>query len=136
MQIPSRPSQLLAKAQVVYNRDWYTKVSFKALFYDTRLRAALTRMSHAKVAPKGLKPQECERNVGRSRPLNPYIPEKDVIQEALESSANTLKLTLSYKVELCIPVWSKGTPELFLVHVQQAWMPSVRKASSRLMRRL
>ena len=31
-----------------------------------------------------------------------------------------LKLTLSHKVELHVPVWSKGTPEQFLVHVQQA----------------
>ena len=43
------------------------------------------RMSHAKVAPEGLKPQECERNAGRSRTLILYIPEKDVIQEAVDS---------------------------------------------------
>jgi len=77
-------------------------------------------MSHAKVAPEGLKPQECERNAGRSKPPIPYIPEKDVVQEAADSSANTLKLKLPHKVELHIPVWSKGTPEQFLVHVQQA----------------
>ena len=74
-------------------------------------------MSHAKVAPEGLKPQECERNAGRSKPLILYIPEKDVLQEAVDSSANTLKLTLPHKVELRVPVWSKGTPEQFLVHV-------------------
>ena len=84
------------------------------------LSAAAARMSHAKVAPEGLKPQECERNAGRSKPPIPYIPEKDVLQEAVESSANTLKLTLPHKVELRVPVWSKGTPEQFLVHVQQA----------------
>jgi hypothetical protein len=77
-------------------------------------------MSHAKVATEGLKPQECESNTGRSKPPIPYIPEKDVIQEAVDSSANMLKLTLRHKVELRIPVWSKGTPEQFLVHVQQA----------------
>jgi hypothetical protein len=77
-------------------------------------------MSHAKVAPEGLKPQECERNAGRSKPPIPYIREKDVIQEAVDSSANTLKLTLPHKVELHVPVWSKGTPEQFLVHVQSA----------------
>ena len=31
-----------------------------------------------------------------------------------------MHVTLPHKVELCIPVWSKGTPEQFLVHVQQA----------------
>jgi hypothetical protein len=74
-------------------------------------------MSHTKVAPEGLKPQECERNMGRSKPPIPYIPEKDVIQGTIDSSTNTLKLTLPYKVELHVPVWSKGTPEQFLVHV-------------------
>ncbi len=31
-----------------------------------------------------------------------------------------MKLTLPHKVELRVPVRSKGTPEQFLVHVQQA----------------
>ena len=31
-----------------------------------------------------------------------------------------LKLLLPHRVELRVPVWSKGTPEQFLVHVQQA----------------
>ena len=96
------------------------KSFFKALFIGTSLGATAARMSHAKVAPEGLKSQECERNAGRSKPPIPYIPEKDVLQEAVESSANTLKLTLPHKVELHVPIWSKGTPEQFLVHVQQA----------------
>jgi hypothetical protein len=96
------------------------KSYFKALFYGTSLSAAARRMSHEKVAPEGLKPRECERNAGRSKPPIPYIPEKDVIQEAVDSGANTLKLTLPHMVELRIPVWSKGTPEQLLVHVQQA----------------
>jgi len=93
---------------------------FKALFIGASLGAAATRMSHAKVALEGLKPQECERNSGRSRPPILYIPEKGVLQEAVDSSANTLKLTLPHKVELRISVWSKGTAEQFFVHVQQA----------------
>ena len=64
-----------------------------------------------KVTPEGLKPQECKRNAGRSKPLIPYIPEKDVIQEAVDSGANMLKLSLPHKVELRVHVWSKGTPE-------------------------
>ena len=77
-------------------------------------------MSHAKVAPEGLKPQKCERNTGRRKLPFPYIAEEDRIQEAIDSDANTLKLTLPHKVELHIPVWSQGTPEQLLVHIQQA----------------
>ena len=61
-------------------------------------------MSHMKAAPEGLKPQECEENAGGSKPLIPDISEKDVIQEVVDSSANTSKLTFPHKVELHIPV--------------------------------
>ena len=70
----------------------------------------MIRMSHTKVAPEGLKPQECETNLGRSRPPIPYIPEKDVIQEAIDSSDNMLKLTLPHKVELRVLVLVKRDP--------------------------
>ena len=53
-------------------------------FLGMYLGDTVARMSHAKVTPEGLKPQECERNVGRSKPPIPYIPEKDVIQEVVD----------------------------------------------------
>ena len=74
----------------------------------------------SKLAPERLKPQECERNVGRSKTLILHILKKDAIQAAIDSSANTLKSTLPHKVELHVPVWSKVTPEQFLINVQQA----------------
>ena len=77
-------------------------------------------MSHEKVAPEGLKPQECKRNVGRSKSPILYIPKKDEIQEVVHSSTSMLTLSSPHKVELCVPIWSKGTPKQFLVHVQQA----------------
>ena len=73
----------------------------------------------SKAVLEGLKPQECECGSGRIRPPIPYIPEKNDLNEAGESSA-TIKLTLQTKVELWVPVWSRGTLEKFLMHVQQA----------------
>ena len=90
------------------------------LWYKSRCSVKPQEGSLAMVAPEGLKPQDCEMNSGRSKPPILYIPEKDEIQEAIDSSTNMLKLTLPSKVELCFSVWSKGTPEQFLVHVQQA----------------
>ena len=58
--------------------------------------------------------------MGRRNSPVPYISKKDVIQEAIDSSASMLKLTLPHKVKSGVPVWSKGTPVLLLVHVQQA----------------
>ncbi len=85
-------------------------VFLKALFIGTRLGATATKMSHAKAGSEGLRPEECERNAGRIKLPMPYIPENDLIQEAVESSANMLKLTQPHKVELHVLVWSKGTP--------------------------
>eukprot|EP00804_Cyclotella_cryptica_P029968 CCRYP_013430-RA/>CCRYP_013430-RA protein AED:0.37 eAED:0.41 QI:0/-1/0/1/-1/1/1/0/173 len=73
----------------------------------------------SKAVPDGLKLQECERGCGQVKPPIPYIPEKDDLQEAVESTA-LIKLTLPTKVELRVSLWSSGTPEKFLVHVQQA----------------
>jgi uncharacterized protein YukE len=95
------------------------KSSFKALFVGTPLGKVLENLKMSKAVPEGLKPQECERGSGRVRPPIPYIPEKDDLNEAGESSA-TIKVTLPTKVELRVPVWSRGTPEKFLMHVQQA----------------
>ena len=91
---------MLAQAAFFVPTNRAPKSFFKALFLGMRLGDISTRMSHAKVAPEGLKPQECERNAGRSRPPIPCIPEKDVIQEAVDSSTNMLKLMLPHKVEL------------------------------------
>ena len=118
--------------QAIYTDCWYRqnflmpvssapKRFFKALFIGTRFGIALRRMSHTKVAPKGLKPHECERNADRSKPPIPYIPEKDVLHKAVDSSANTLKLTLPHKVELCVPVWSKGTIRLKNQSCKDRW---------------
>eukprot|EP00804_Cyclotella_cryptica_P012715 CCRYP_016290-RA/>CCRYP_016290-RA protein AED:0.47 eAED:0.47 QI:0/-1/0/1/-1/1/1/0/75 len=74
----------------------------------------------SKAVPDGLKPQECECGSGWIRPLIPYIPEKDDLQEAVELTA---LLTLTTKVELRASLWSRVTPEKFLVHVQQNCSP-------------
>ena len=44
----------------------------------------------------------------------------DELQEAVDSTANTIKLTLPGKVELQMSVWSCGTPDPFIMHVEQA----------------
>ena len=69
----------------------------------------------------------------RSRPPILYIPKKDVLQdqEVVETSAYMLKLTLPHKVELFVPVWSKGVPVQFLVSVQQA-IDDIRQKSLRI----
>ena len=92
------------------------KSSFKALFVGTPLGKALENLKMSKAVLERLKPQECERGSGRVKPPIPYIPEKDDLNEAGESSA-TIKLTLPTKVELWMSVWSCNTPEKFLKHV-------------------
>jgi hypothetical protein len=93
---------------------------FKDLFIGTCLGAALRRMSPWKTVPGEPKPQECKRNAGQSKSPMQRIHKKGVMQDAINSSANTLKLTLPHKVKLNVPGCSNGTPKQFLVHVQQA----------------
>ena len=59
------------------------KSFFKALFTGTCLDDVLRRMSTTKEVPDGPKSQECKKNRGQSKLPAPYIPEMDVIQEAL-----------------------------------------------------
>jgi len=73
----------------------------------------------SKAVPDRLKPQECEQGRRRVKLPIPYIPEKDELQEAVESTAS-INLTLLTKVELRVSMWSCGTLEKFLMHVQQA----------------
>ena len=96
----SHPCWLLAKAKVFYACEQYTDEFFKALFHGTSLRVALRRMSHAKVTPEELKPEEFEKNMSRRKPPIPYTPKKDVIQEVIASSANMLTLALKSKINV------------------------------------
>ncbi len=63
------------------------KSSFKALFVGTPLGNILENLKMSKAVPEGFKPQECERRGSRVRPPIPYIPEKEDLNEAGESSA-------------------------------------------------
>ena len=72
----------------------------------------------SKTVPDGLKPQECERGSGQVKLSIPYIPEKDELQEAVESTTS-IKLTILTKVELQVSVSSCGTLEKFIMHIQQ-----------------
>ena len=82
---------------------------FKALFIGTKLGETLKKMTLSKAVPEGLKPQECECGSGRNKPPIPFIPEKDKLQEAVESGTSTIKLMLPGKVELQVSVWTSGT---------------------------
>ncbi len=76
----------------------------------------LKKMSLAKSAPDGLKPQECDRSSGRSKLPISYIPEKDAIQDTTHDC--TLQVKVLDKMHFTITVFHQGTSELFLGHVQ------------------
>ena len=73
-------------------------------------------MLTSKSIPEGLKPQECERSTGRSKPPISYIPERDAAQDATHD--RTMKVRVSEKLQLTVTVFHQGTPEQFLNHVQ------------------
>ena len=56
---------------------------------------ALLKMSSKKVAPTGLKHQECEHGRGREKAPIWYVPDWDLVQEALDLKPESLKCTLA-----------------------------------------
>ena len=88
------------------------------LFMGTPLVTCLKRMKRSKAVLDRLKPQECKQGSGHGKPPKPCILEKDELQEAVEATANMIKVTLLGKVELQVSVWSRRTPEQFIMYVQ------------------
>jgi hypothetical protein len=96
--------------------------SYKTLFLGTSLGAALSRKSTEKIAPVGLKNQECERGRGGEKAPIRYVPDRDPVQEALDLKPETLKCTLANGSETRVTVWSgHGTNEQFVLHVNKAY---------------
>jgi len=113
----------LPKSRVTFAAE-PAKSSFKNLFIGTGIGRALKRMSLQGEIPKGLKDQECERGGVWASSQTPvrYVPEVDPVADRTIRDSKTLKVTLpnSNKTEYRIPVWSGGTNEDFLIHVNEA----------------
>ena len=100
------------------------KSPFKNFFIGTPLGTALKRMSLRAEIPSGLKDQECEQGGVWATTQTPirYVPEVDPVRERTKET-KTLKVTLPNsvtKTEYHVPVWSGGTNEDFLIHVNEA----------------
>jgi hypothetical protein len=82
----------------------------------------------AKAVPKGIKDRECKRFALQERPLVPYVPEKDSIQEtvSLLKSDQSLKTTIGADAELRLPIWHCGMHKAFLMHMSSA-LNAIRK---------
>ncbi len=65
-------------------------------------------MSTNKSTPEGLKPQECERSSGRSKPPISYIP------TAMDTPKVINKVKVSDKMTLSVAIFNEGSPEQFL----------------------
>jgi hypothetical protein len=94
----------------------------KLIVLPPRLLQSLHTMSLAKAVPEGIKDRECKRLALQERPLVPYMPEKDPVQEtvSLLKSDQSLKTTIGADAELRLPIWHCGTREAFLMHVSSA----------------
>jgi len=57
----------------------------------------------------------------RERPLIPYVPEKDSVQETVSSYKEAhLKTLIKEGTELRVPIWHSGMRKAFLIHVGSA----------------
>ena len=98
------PDPSIPRLEEVAFCPWGPQSFFKALFVGTKRGDTLKGMTLTKAVSQGLKPHKWERGSHRNKPPIPYIPEKDKLQEAIESGATTIKLLLRHKVEVRVSV--------------------------------
>ena len=85
-------------------------------------------MSNTKSVPKGLKDTECKKSTCKGRPPISYIPVIDEVQDALaKDKKKPLSIRLEDKTSFSATIWDNGTPEAFLIHVQEALNACTRK---------
>jgi hypothetical protein len=65
---------------------------------------------------------ECSRFALQERPLVPYVPEEDPVQETVSALKNdqSLKTSIGEDAEPFIPIWHTGACEAFLMYVSTA----------------
>ena len=63
-------------------RSSYPKQFFKELFFGTTIGYRFKKMTKRNGVVKGLRDQECERGNIAKRPLIPYVPVTDEVQDA------------------------------------------------------
>jgi hypothetical protein len=76
----------------------------------------------AKAVLEVIKDCVCKRFALQERPLVPYVPEKDPVQEtvSLLKSDQSLKTTIRADAELYLPIWHCRMCKAFLMHVSSA----------------
>ena len=99
-----------------------SKSFFKELFFGTTIGYRLKKMTERNGVVKGLRDQECERGNVAKRPLIPYVPVTDEVQDALNINhkERLQKIKLPNGTEFNATIWYTGTPEEFANHVKQA----------------
>ena len=78
-------------------------------------------MSLVKAVPYGLKDHECKKMALHKRPLIPYVPERDSVQETVSAfKDNHLKTLINKGMELRVSIWHSSTCKAFLIHAGSA----------------
>ena len=91
------------------------KSSFKKLLLGTGLWQH-AKMSTSLKGPDGLKDAECENGQLSHRPPIPYVPVIDMIVTPKEEP-HIFKIKLPDVSHLCMPIYSRGNNEEYLVHI-------------------
>ena len=74
----------------------------------------------------------CKRNPRKSHPPISYVPVVDEVQDALaKDKKKPLSIRLEDKTAFSAAIWDNGTPEAFLIHMQEALNACTRKGHFR-----
>jgi hypothetical protein len=92
------------------------KISYKAIFQETQLGKTLNKMTGTKYVSKGLKYVECKHGTGGKNSAFRYVPEQDLIQDALKTKTKTMHFKFMLPQmgsTLRVVIWAYGVPGHF-----------------------
>ena len=69
--------------------------------------------------PSDLKDSEAERRNTYLRPPIPFVPVKESLEHS--SKPKSMKIEVEAGLQMSYPIWSGGTPEALLCHIQSAY---------------
>ena len=98
--------------------------TYKALFQGTQIEEILLSMTTVKTVPEGCKTVECECGMGGKNYPICFIPEQDLIQDALKTKTKTTHFKLMLPeggIEMRMAIWVSGTLKHILTQTDGFW---------------
>ena len=93
-----------------------TKIELQVATHDLPATQKLIAMSNSKAVPEQFKDQECKKGSCMKCPSIPYVPVIDPVLDVIYTTKeHPMKIKLSDKTKIQVPIWRQSMPEAFLI---------------------